>query len=145
MESTSLPDQYARAKEELVTLGIPEREASIYFTLLARGESKASELASKLNLHRLDVYHDLKSLQGKDMVEATISKPMKFRALPLRMILQILENSQKAQYEARSTALSDLRKISEILVRHQSLPGDPGNKIQIIGGRKPINDKWSSL
>src|SRR5580700_736826 len=99
MENSNLPDEYANAKEELVILGIPEREASIYFALLVRGESKAGELASKLRLHRLDVYHDLKSLQGRDMVEATTSKPMKFKALPLRMILQTLEKSQKAQYE----------------------------------------------
>ena len=78
-----------KARDELVLFGIPEREASVYFVLLVMGESKAGELAIKLNMHRLDAYHDLKSLQSKDMVKATISKPMKFKAVALDEVLEL--------------------------------------------------------
>jgi sugar-specific transcriptional regulator TrmB len=145
MENSSLPEEYDKAKQGLVVLGIPEREAIIYFTLLTHGESKAGEVASNLKLHRLDVYHDLKSLQARDMVEATISKPMKFRALPLQVILEALRRRNQEDHEARVGAMSELQKISMTLGQKEQSRRGSGNKIQIIGGRKSINERWSSL
>ncbi len=69
-----LQDQNEKARKDIVLFGIPEREARIYLALLLRGQSKAVEVAAYLGLHWLDVYHDLKSMQSKNMVEATISK-----------------------------------------------------------------------
>ncbi len=146
MENSSPRDEFKKAKDELVLFGIPEREASIYFSLLERGESKAGELAAKLGLHRLDVYHDLKTLQSKDMVEGTITKPMKFKAIPLHITLEVLQKKDQEFARSRTNALSDLRKISEDL-KTRDLPKEnvSGNKIQIIGGQKTISEKWISI
>ncbi len=101
--------------------GIPEREASIYFALLVIGESKAGELATKLGMHRLDVYHDLKSLQSRDMVEATISKPMKFKAVLLDDVLEVVRGNDRELIRARTDVLSDLGRISEKLSSRTSI------------------------
>jgi sugar-specific transcriptional regulator TrmB len=145
LENSALPNEYNKAKEELVIFGIPEREATIYFALLMRGESKAGELSSYLRLHRLDTYHDLKSLQARNMVEATISKPMKFRALPLDSILEDLKRKNQETNESRTNALLDLEKISKTLAHRTQSQNASEDKIQIIGGRKSISEKWSSL
>lgn len=89
-------------KEDLTFFDISERESSIYFALLANGESKAGKLASSLGLHRLDVYHDLKSMQSKNLVEATISKPMKFRAIPLEVVVQNLKRNDGDRQKIRA-------------------------------------------
>lgn len=90
-DSEVFPEEYKKTKNELVLFGFPDREASIYVALLIRGESKAAEITTFLGLHRLDVYHDLKSLQSKNVVEATIAKPMKFKAIPLEVVVRELQ------------------------------------------------------
>lgn len=149
MDNFPFSDDYKKAKEQLILFGITEREASIYFALLFAGESRASEIASSLGIHRLDVYHDLKSLQSKDMVEATISKPMKFKATSLDAVLRVVERNDRELFRAKTNALLELRKFGQKL--YQEVHTKPkngtsqGNKFQIIGGRRSINEKWAHL
>jgi len=71
LENSPFSGEFGKTRDELVLLGIPESEATIYLALLIIGESKAGEIATKLSMHGLDVYHDLKNLQSKDMVEGS--------------------------------------------------------------------------
>lgn len=141
-------DEFKKAREDLVLFGFPDREASIYTALLLRGESRAGELASFLGLHRLDVYHDLKNMQSRNIVEATISKPMKFRAIPLDVVVEDLRRKEEETAALHAGALSDLEKVSVNIKRHNRAADDGAssdNKIQIISGQKAISERWTSL
>jgi len=145
-EFSARSDEYRKAKDELVLFGIPEREAAIYVTLLVRGESRAAELASHLGLHRLDVYHDLKSMQSKNIVEATISKPMKFKPIPLDVVVGTLRRNETSMQTIRNEALSDLENVSHELKRRRMISEAPtSDKIQIISGQKAISERWTDL
>ncbi len=147
METLS-SDPVASTTAGLVLLGVPEREATIYLALLEMGTSKAGEVAAKLGLHRLDVYHDLKTLQSRDMVEGIISKPMKFKARSLETVVEKLQRQEAENVRAHSEALSNLRKATETLKLHQqngSKNVSSENKIQIISGQKAISEKWTQL
>ena len=149
MQNPPLTDGNEKARKDLVLFGIPEREARIYLALLIRGQSKAGEVAAHLGLHRLDVYHDLKSMQSKNMVEATISKPMKFQAVPLEAVVDNLQRSERESMATRSSALADLRNLGEKLKRDERddnvVSVSPTDKIQIIGGQKSISERWTGL
>jgi sugar-specific transcriptional regulator TrmB len=148
LENSPFPDEYKKAREALLLFDISEREATIYFTILFKGESKASEIATKLGMHRLDVYHELKSLQSKDMVESTISKPMKFKAIQLDTVVENLRKQQADSIRARTEALSSLQKSSEEF-KFSNLKENESNvhanKIQIISGQRAIAEKWANL
>jgi sugar-specific transcriptional regulator TrmB len=145
-DSDVFSDEFKKTKNELILFGIPEREASLYVALLSRGESRAAELASFLGLHRLDVYHDLKGMQSKNIVEGTISKPMKFKAVPLDVVVKDLRKKELDTQSTRNEALSDLEKASREL-RHRSIASDQltRDKIQIISGQKAISERWNDL
>jgi len=148
MEASPVINNHVKARNGLVLFGLPEREATIYFALLEMGASKAGDIANKLGLHRLDVYHDLKILQSKDMVEAIISKPMKFKAISLDTVIENLQRREANFARARTEALSDLKRVSEELrLRQQKESTNNGNenKIQVISGQKAISEKWENL
>jgi sugar-specific transcriptional regulator TrmB len=87
----------------------------LLYLLLALGKYKAGEFSIKLNMHRLDMYHDLKSLQANDTVKVTTSKPKKFKAVALDEALEALQFKDQDLIRMRAQALSDLHKVSEKL------------------------------
>jgi len=130
--------------------GLSEKEASVYLTLLTYGELRAGELANQLSMYRLDVYKVLKSLQAKDMVQATISKPMMFAVAPIRHVLGMMKNGLRLDIRTKTDALVDLQRIGEKLESYaeRNRSGDKtsaGNRIQIISGRKTVDEKWRQL
>ena len=149
MKDSEIFDNNSKVRQDLTLFGVSERESSIYFALLANGESKAGELASLLGLHRLDVYHDLKSMQSKNLVEATISKPMKFSAIPLEVVVRHLRRNDGDQQKIRGNALFELQKYGDELKTRANIQNgrstETGDKIQIIGGQKAISERWTNL
>ena len=142
--------EFGRAKDELMLFGLSEKEALVYLTLLTFGELRAAEVASHLTMHRLDVYKTLNSLQAKDMVQATISKPMKFAAAPIRHVLGMMKNNLRLDIKTKTDALLDLQKTGEKLELYAENNRSQGkvatsNKIQIISGRKAVEEKWRQL
>jgi sugar-specific transcriptional regulator TrmB len=145
--------EFGKARDDLVLFGFSEKEASVYITLLANGELRAGEIASHLSMHRLDVYHVLKNLQAKDMVQATISKPMKFSACSIRRLIEIIRNELRQDFKTKSEALGHFQKFGERMesyleakrARNQYGTSMSHDKIQIISGRKSIDEKWTQL
>jgi sugar-specific transcriptional regulator TrmB len=136
-------------REALVLFGLTDRESNIYLSLLINGDSKASELARELGMHRLDVYNALKSLQSKDMVDSILSKPMMYKATPLDSVLVELKRKHREDISRTVAALANLedatRRISQLSGRHQGEKRTSADKIQILSGNKAIKKKWGML
>ena len=103
-----------------------------------------------MGLHRLDVYYDLKSLQDREMVEATLSRPMVYRARSLVSILANLEDANRLEISRRAQAISTLRDASKNFDNSGYRRGEreevgDGNTIRIISGRKAVRAKWLDL
>jgi sugar-specific transcriptional regulator TrmB len=109
-------------------------------------------LAKRLGLHRLDVYYDLKNLHQREMVEATLSRPMVYKAQPLRAILKRLEQANQDELREKKEALARLHSASERLTYagpgrsdERGQTSADNDTIRIISGRKAIRAKWLDI
>lgn len=131
------------------TLGLTEREASVYLTLLVKGAMKAGEIARELKMYRLDAYNILKVLQEKEMVEATLSRPMLFKATSLDSVLDMLNLKQRENVRKSTEALTELeevsKRLSQLLESENEGRDGATDKLQILSGRKMINERWFRL
>lgn len=75
---------------QLLDFGLTDKEANIYLALLRNGKARAGEIARKLQLNRMIVYRVLTKLQERELVKATMEKPMKFIPIPLEKALELL-------------------------------------------------------
>jgi sugar-specific transcriptional regulator TrmB len=76
--------------KQLLDFGLTDKEANIYLALLRSGKARAGEIARKLQLNRMIVYRVLTKLQERELVKATMEKPMKFIPIPLEKALDLL-------------------------------------------------------
>jgi len=76
--------------KQLLDFGLTDKEANIYLALLRSGKARAGEIARKLQLNRMIVYRVLTKLQERELVKATMEKPMKFIPIPLEKALELL-------------------------------------------------------
>ena len=68
-------------------LGLTEVESNVYIFLAKRGPLKGGETARNLKMPKSEVYHVLKSLEGKGWVQLTLEFPARFTAVPIEKIL----------------------------------------------------------
>ncbi len=80
----------ASLTERLVNCGLTEKEAQIFLELSLSGPGKASEVARRANLSRMDSYNQLKRLADRGLVRATVERPMRFVPLPVDDALDLL-------------------------------------------------------
>ena len=59
----------------LISLGLNQKEANVYFTLLTSGAGKVSEIAKKSDINRTTAYDILSSLSGKGLISISGKKP----------------------------------------------------------------------
>jgi sugar-specific transcriptional regulator TrmB len=76
--------------EILTSLGLSVAEAKVFFTLFKIGESTVGNLSKESGVARELVYRLLPKLKKRGLVEEIISKPKKFKAIPLKMAYEIL-------------------------------------------------------
>jgi sugar-specific transcriptional regulator TrmB len=149
MLGPKIPEQYKRASEALAELGFSENESKVYLLLLLHGGMKAGEIAKDLGIHRLDVYDILKRMQTKQIVESTISKPMIFNAIPLSETIDHIGAEVREDIDRHIAALATLRSESKNLEalrgNGDSAKGAPADRLQILSGRKSINERWQKL
>jgi sugar-specific transcriptional regulator TrmB len=135
--------------QALQLFGLSEREAKVYLKLASSGQMRASELAKELRMHRLDTYHALKNLETKEMVEATLSRPMRFEALPLEEVIEIIKFKDREEARKKSDAYIQLeeasKKLAEISDKKSASENRNSDRIQILSGRRTINEKWLKI
>ncbi|MDO8581442.1 MAG: helix-turn-helix domain-containing protein [bacterium] len=81
---------------ELQTLGLNDKEASVYEALLAMKKGTALSLAQRAHIKRPTTYHVLASLQDKGLVVCTTFRGVKdYRALPVPALKKYIKNQQR--------------------------------------------------
>ena len=122
--------------DDLKGLGLTERESEVYIGLSKRKIMKAGDLSRQVGLHKAQVYHILKSLQDKGLVDSTLEVPARFTAVPLEKVLSL---SIKAKIED-AKYLENSR--DEVLSRWRSMGSDaasvPLERFQIMSGRSNV-------
>lgn len=128
----------------LSVLGLTEKEAKAYTTLLLQGELKAKEIADLSGLKRTETYEVLRELQSKALVEVTLSKPMAFTAVPLEKGLSLLTRDLRNRLQMVEQARASLL---EEWAKEKSQPSllKTTMRIQIIEGFRQILKKIETI
>jgi sugar-specific transcriptional regulator TrmB len=122
--------------DDLKGLGLTERESEVYISLSRRKVMKAGDLSRQVRLHKAQVYHILKSLEDKGLVDSTLEVPARFTAVPLEKVLSL-------SIKARIEDAKHLEKSrDEVLSRWRSMGSDastiPLERFQIMSGRSNV-------
>jgi len=79
-----------RVFKTLMGLGLSETDAQVYVYLATNGPHKARDIATALKMYKRKIYRSLKSLQSKEIVNATLERPAQFSAIPFDKVLNLL-------------------------------------------------------
>ncbi|HET6405943.1 MAG TPA: helix-turn-helix domain-containing protein [Candidatus Thermoplasmatota archaeon] len=119
--------------------GLAEKEARAFAHLTHLGASKVTDLAKAAGLKRAETYQILERLQGRGLVEGTLTRPRQFSAVPAERALAILVEERAANLKTVETMREDLQQ------RLARLAGEPakGEKAQesfrVLHDRNQIN------
>lgn len=128
---------------QLLDFGLSDKEANIYLALLRNGKARAGEIARKLQLNRMIVYRVLTKLQERELVKATMEKPMKFIPIPLEKALELL-------IKETETKLGLMRdRYDAVVDSWKSVISEPPTSdvlsFKIVQGRKQIYDLLAKM
>ncbi|MCX6808428.1 MAG: hypothetical protein NTW50_02055 [Candidatus Berkelbacteria bacterium] len=94
--SISKKDSQAKYSQLLVDLGLTEKEAKIYETLLDTGQQGIKKLLESTPYKRGDLYNILYSLRDKGIIEQTLrNRRIEFRALHPQTLINFLNRKKE--------------------------------------------------
>lgn len=125
--------------KELFKFGLTEKEIEVYVFLAKKGVLKGGELSKELNMHKAQVYHILKSLRSKGMVETTLEFPARFRAVPLAKVIDLFIRAKREEASFLEIGKNDLLRRWKIFKPRKTELRT--QKFMVIEGRGKIFSK----
>lgn len=122
--------------KRFVDLGLDEEEARVLSDLYMAGEAKAGDLAKTSGLARIKVYRILEKLQGMNIVEASMGRPVIFSAIPADNATERLIDHASSRLKVMESAREQV--ISELAMFKQQARPQGDAKYRIIQGRSQI-------
>lgn len=94
--------------DRLQQCGLGEKESRAFAHLTHLGASKVTDLAKASGLKRAETYQILERLQGRGLVEGTLTRPRQFTAVAAERALAILVEERAAGLKAVESMKEDL-------------------------------------
>ena len=130
-------------KKMLKNLNITETEMEIYLYLSRYPLSKGTEISRQTKKDKAQIYHLLKSLQTKGLVETTLESPVRYIPVPLGEIvdslIQAKRNEAQRIEKTKQEVLTYWKTLNKKEVPQQV------EKFIVIDGRKKVNAKISQM
>lgn len=92
----------------LTSCGLAEKEARAFAHLTNLGTTKVTEIAKAAGLKRAETYQVLERLQSRGLVEATLSRPRQFTAVPPERAVATLIAEREQALKAIESLKDDL-------------------------------------
>lgn len=122
----------------LLDFDFTKKEAEAFVFLLTAGPSPARLVARKLNVSRMKAYRLLKVLKSRGLVEATLERPQRFVATPLKTALDThVEEAQgkvSGLVEKEREIMGDWEKVNKVEAVVEE------SKFRIVQGRQQVYD-----
>jgi sugar-specific transcriptional regulator TrmB len=134
--------EYA-VKQVLKDLNITETEAEIYLSLSKYPVSKGTEIARIAKKDKAQVYHILKSLQAKGLVETTLEAPVRYTPVPFEKVIDSLINSKREEAQRIEKTKEGLLTYWQTLNRTKLV--NQIEKFLVVEGRKKVNNKIAEM
>jgi sugar-specific transcriptional regulator TrmB len=134
----------------MMDLGLTKNQTKIYLTLIELGPSKAEEISKVSEITRQDIYRVMPTLQAMDLIEASLSRPRIFKALPLQETISTLFNHREkeiAELKERTRIMlqNHRNKTIKKFDEHYQVLYIPGRKALLNRTRKAIEKAKKSL
>jgi sugar-specific transcriptional regulator TrmB len=130
-------------KKVLSDLSVTETEAEIYLFLAKHGLMKGTEVSRQLKKDKAQVYHILKTLQTKGLVEATLQAPARYSPVPIE---QIIDMAIKAKREEAKRIENTKQELLEYWKKIDKTKTQlPTEKFVVIEGRKKVYNKVAQM
>ena len=97
----------------LEELGLSKYEASVYYTLISRGEATGSELAYYAEIPRTKIYPTLLKLEKKKLARISKRKPIMCIAISPEDAFDSIIHEQINKVNSMNSLVTDLKKINE--------------------------------
>ncbi len=94
----------------LTCLGLTEREAKVYLSLVSLGPSSIKSISKASTVARQDTYRVITKLHSKGLVEEIVSAPSTFEAIPLPRAAEILVQAKSSEIDAAISLKNELIK-----------------------------------
>jgi sugar-specific transcriptional regulator TrmB len=120
----------------LKDIGLKEREIKVYLVVLKTGAVSAGELASYLQLSRLEVYRALEKLVDKDLIERVEGRPRRYTAAKIEAVLNgRIQEAKKGTEKMERERASLIEEASQF---NRGKPQSLSTSFRLIHGRKNI-------
>lgn len=115
--------------------GLGEKESRAFAHLTHLGASKVTDLAKTAGLKRAETYQILERLQGRGLVEGTLTRPRQYSAVTAERALAILVEERAAGLKAVETMKEDLQQ------RLARLSGGPPKQEKAVESFRILHDR----
>jgi sugar-specific transcriptional regulator TrmB len=123
--------------DRLVALGMTTYEAKVFLALTRLGEARVSDINAVTDVPRPAIYETLDKLEQRGVIEVSMGRPKKFRALPPKTAINKIESELKEAVDEARCGLEELAG---------STQRDPSDvRIWIVRGRTRTVQKISDL
>ena len=130
-------------KSILEDFGATETEAEIYLILSEYGALKGTDLAKIVKKDKAQVYHILRNLQTKSLVESTLQTPVHFSPIPFERVVELAIKAKRDE----TAQINSIKK--QAIVYWRSLRRTETQlceeKIGVLKGRTKIYSKIAQM
>lgn len=136
-------DEYA---ELLSDFGLTFNQAKVYLAVVQLGLASVSEVSRTAEVRREDIYRMLPKLQELGLMEKTLEKPIRIRALPVKEALSLLIKREEDTFEQRLSVLQAQK--DALLMRinvHKTRPKLEESHFSLISQRDAVIRKGLTM
>ncbi len=139
-------ESLGKLEEQFATLGLSGNQFKVFLYIGKYGSKTAIEICRALRMHRTEVYSLLKRLMNLGVVSATLERPIRFRAVPPDVAMEIILDAEKGRLhsiEMQKTPVLDLWNTLPDFMRGNL--EEVEEKFQIIKGVDQIHSKMKQM
>lgn len=131
--------------QELISLGISEREARLYLVMLEYGETKASDLHRQTGFNRTKIYTTLSKMVVRGMCSERVDGRNRFfTALDPKTVMQTLKQQWEHENQSKFEVAESLFKHLEERYKHNG-NSSLQNAVELIRNPNNIHNRFLRL
>lgn len=126
-------------KKVLKDLSITEVEIEIYLYIAKHPASKGTDVARQTKKDKAQVYHLLKSLQNKGLIEATLQSPVRYTPVPFERVIDQAIEARREEAKRIEKNKQEVLTYWKALSKNRTNPET--EKFLVIEGKHKLNAK----
>ncbi len=130
-------------KKILKDFGLTDTESEVYLFLSKHGPDKGTQVAKKMHKDKAQIYHALKKLLSKGIVESTIEAPVRFTAVPFENVVESTISEKRSEAKRIESTKKELLRYWNNIDKNksESLP----ERFTVIEGRHRVYSKIKQM